>query len=108
MAKLAIGTLADFASDSIQVGINEILPEKNKVLLYPNPIENDHFSVDHITGKNIIVRITDVNGKNLFEKEIIPENEIINIQLPQQLSSGLYNLMLMEDDVISYKRFLKL
>ena len=108
MSRIAIGTLADFASDSTQVGVNEISLQLYPILIYPNPIETNRFSINHLTGKKVFIRVTNVSGETLIEKEFVPENEIINIHLSPQFSSGLYHIMIIDEDRIFNKRFLKL
>ncbi len=107
MAKLAIGTLAGFAADSSHAGINEISSQQNEIILYPNPVNNS-FTISTILSKNVLIRITNIVGEIVFEKEIQIENNSLNIQLPENFSQGLYHVSLMDENGFLYKRFLKL
>ena len=107
MAKLAIGTLASFSADSSQVGINEISLQKNTIFLYPNPVNNS-FTISAILSKTVLVKITNALGEIVFEKEIQTENNSLNIQLPDNFPKGIYQVSLINENGILYKRFLKL
>ncbi len=106
MAKLAIGTLAGFVSDSSHVGIKDISTQENNLVLYPNPVNNS-FTIDHISGKKVLVKLISTNGEIVFEKVVITENEKLMIQLPPHFPNGLYHVLLINKESVLHKSFLK-
>ncbi len=105
MAKLAIGALADFASDSLTVGINDIMLKQNEIFLYPNPVKNQiHFS--HIHSNKVCIKITNTNGEIIFDMELIPQQETITIDLPESIANGLYHVSLMSDGEMINRKFI--
>lgn len=90
MAKLAIGTLASFASDSSHVGLNEVYNQQNRISVYPNPSCNlitiEIFD-EKSTPKTLF--IYDQNGNLVLQK-----NTSINMNKyiidTTDLKSGMY------------------
>jgi hypothetical protein len=106
MVKLAIGALAEFTSDSLTVGVNDISLNQNEFFLYPNPVKNQiHYSLIH--SNKVFVKITNANGEMILETELIPQQETVIINLPESLANGLYHLSLMSDGEITNRKFIK-
>ncbi len=96
----AVAPFIDFNTGSIAAGITYCPPAGifenhfNEFKIYPNPSNGKLFlqSSDK-NSDNLKLSIEDVNGKVVFEKIIIPNNEISEINLEQ--SSGIYFLKIL-------------
>ena len=96
----AFAPYIDFNSGSIAAGITYCAPagifenHLNEFKIYPNPSNGKLFlqSSDK-NSDNLKLSIEDVNGKVVFEKIIVPNTEISEINLEQ--SSGIYFLKIL-------------
>jgi hypothetical protein len=64
----------------------------NKISIYPNPIENNHFSIrlpSFISG-DIHIEIVDLSGKIVFAKKTEFSESDLNIYPTMQLAKGIY------------------
>src|SRR5699024_11159688 len=84
------------ASDRFQIRVEHRLNTesvaKNKMVLYPNPM-NDHIFFlkgweSASNGFHLTVR--DIEGRQLFERTLIPDQSEIEVRLPFHLQTGLY------------------
>ena len=107
MAKLAVGTLTDFTSDSTHLGVNTILPENSQITLAPNPIENNEIMIEGIIGNHLHYRITDAKGILVTENKITIEQAPVILKLPPEISSGLYFLEMITGEANYHKSFIK-
>lgn len=89
--------------------INEI--KKSKIILYPNPNKGD-FKIDNIdfnlfNSKHIKISVLDINGRKLFENEIISDdNNSYNVNLQNSLPLGVYFVRLSSDNHVETLKFI--
>ncbi len=70
--------------------------------VYPNPIQNKHFTLDMnnlAAGKYTLI-LTAINGQRVFEKSIryTGGRQSLGFDLPRSIAAGTYNLLLISGD----------
>ena len=70
--------------------------------VYPNPVQNKHFTLDMnnlAAGKYTLI-LTAINGQRVFEKSIryTGGRESLGFDLPRSIAAGTYNLLLISGD----------
>jgi hypothetical protein len=84
-------TKEDDATCSMTTGINDVAASSWSV--FPNPAQaGAHLNLGQLNGASIMVRMLDLNGRQVLEERIPAGMEIL--QLPASLASGMYNLAL--------------
>lgn len=99
------------SEDSTTSGIAPVDGDKLAAILYPNPILNDAtLRVSLASQENVTVKILSLNGQLLSEPMEflgLPGTNEFEIQLPSNLISGTYKLMVTAGDITSLKTFFK-
>lgn len=87
-----LGEQLTVCSDSI---ISDLLENKytNKLIIWPNPASNT-INIKTNSSTKQIVQITDLNGIQLFSKEVILSDNIVVIDLSFLQNGGLYFVIL--------------
>ena len=77
--------------------------EKRKIIIYPNPAQDFfNISVEEPTVEPDIIQIIDFSGRIIFEDSF--EQEIKNVQIPANLSSGIYIVELKSGTITLYSQ----
>lgn len=64
--------------------------------IYPNPVKN-YFILEGCSFKNILLKITALNGKCVFEKRLLSDVNSITINIADNITNGVYVLSLVSD-----------
>ena len=85
-------------------------PEVKEVFnakVYPNPYENEFYlNVESTSTSDVIIRIFDVYGK-LIEDRRVPFIQVPNVTFGSRYSSGVYNIIVSQDDEIQSVKLIK-
>ena len=87
--------------------VNNVYFATNNITVYPNPANstlNVHFNEP--SNGNVNVRLYDVTGKTMFEKEYGSTSGTLNIPV-SQLPSGMYFYEVRDNSFISRSKFIK-
>ncbi len=87
--------------DTTSIGISSI-PENNLLKIYPNPV-NDRLFVDY-ENNNAKCKITDVNGKLIFETNLKPNITEINTS---KYAKGVYIITISDNNKTISRKFVK-
>ncbi|MFD1629566.1 hypothetical protein [Pseudopedobacter beijingensis] len=74
--------------------VNVVVTTKSDVVVYPNPIKNNQFTIKTTSENNTInVILADLNSSKVFES-LIPGNgsNTYTVQLPEKVAAGIYLL----------------
>ncbi|MDI9339945.1 MAG: DUF4465 domain-containing protein [Sediminibacterium sp.] len=93
--------LDNFTTISNAIGLTEISAINTKLLLYPNPAQHA-FNVS--AGESSVLKITDLNGRVLIERELAEGVHTIEIN---ELPAGAYIVSLTSDSSHSINRLIK-
>ncbi len=75
--------------------------------VYPNPSENEfNLNVESSSNSDVIIRVYDSFGK-LIEDRIVPLIEVPNVTLGSRYSSGVYNIIISQDDEMRFVKLIK-
>lgn len=108
MTKVAVGTLADFATDSTNVGIDHTLAAKAKIKIYPNPVNGNTVTVYPVKEKFADVKLLNLSGELILHKISIAEHDEIILTFDDGISGGLYQLIITDgNDVHTGKIVIK-
>lgn len=84
------------ASDRFQIRVEHRLNTesvaKNKMVLYPNPMSDHMFFLKgwESASNGFHLTVSDIEGRQLFERTLIPDQSEIEVRLPFHLQTGLY------------------
>jgi Secretion system C-terminal sorting domain len=99
------------SEDSTTSGIAPVDGDQLSTILYPNPILNDAtLRVSLTAQENVTVKILSLNGQLLAEPMDflgLPGTNDFEIQIPSNLISGTYKLMVTAGEATSLKTFFK-
>ncbi|CAM4371296.1 M28 family peptidase [Flavobacterium terrigena] len=106
VTKAAVGAMLHFAVANTSVMSNETFNSDNQVTVYPNPAKNNLFiNKGTLDAKNYTVKIVDINGKTVSEKEF--NNSQLTEQFPvSQLSSGIYMCVVSTESKQIFKKII--
>lgn len=81
-------------------GVKSTLSENGKIRVYPNPADNTiNVELVNIKGDNIVIRVTDMNGRKLMTRETRSSNGNIYTTFDmQRLSPGMYLVEMVDED----------
>ncbi len=87
-------------TNTVKINFSDNNP--NGFRVYPNPVQNKHFTLDMnnlVAGKYTLI-LTAINGQRVFEKaiEYTGGRQSLSFDLPRSLAAGTYNLLLMSGD----------
>lgn len=87
-------------TNTVKINFSDNNP--NGFRVYPNPVQNKHFTLDMnnlAAGKYTLI-LTAINGQRVFEKaiEYTGGRQSLSFDLPRSLAAGTYNLLLMSGD----------
>ncbi len=87
-------------TNTVKINFSDNNP--NGFRVYPNPVQNKHFTLDMnnlAAGKYTLI-LTAINGQRVFEKAIdyTGGRQSLSFDLPRSLAAGTYNLLLMSGD----------
>ncbi len=87
--------------------INENGHHDFRFRVYPNPIKNNFVNIGYILpqNKNGILKLYDINGKQLYSQGLPPWSNEQGIKLPL-LCNGMYNLVIQSDNFIASKKII--
>ncbi len=93
-------------TNSVYVHQNEIEIQK-QITVYPNPASGS-LSITSTAEKIIDIKILDLNGRIMLQKEVSPEQAKVNLNLKDtQLRSGLYLCIIqLENEVLVFKKLI--
>ena len=106
VTKAAVGAMLHFAIANTSVLSNETFNTDNQVTVYPNPAKNNlYINKGTLDAKNYAVKIVDINGKIVSEKEF--NNSQLTEQLSvSQLSSGIYMCVISTENKQIFKKLI--
>lgn len=107
MASLAIGTLADLASDSSHVGIPEYVLAGGTEMLYPNPVSDRTVFISHVHAEQVRLQLIAANGATVYEDTVMPVDETVTLSLPPAVTPGLYQVIMHSEAGTVCRRLLK-
>ncbi len=86
------------------VGLQENGTNDFRYRVYPNPVTNNFVNVGYILpqNKNGVLKLYDVNGKQLYSQGLPPWSNEQSIKLPK-LANGVYNLRIESGDYFNSK-----
>ncbi len=104
VAKGAVGAMLHFAIANTSSLSNETFNSDSQVTVYPNPAKNNlYINKGTLDAKNYAVKVVDINGKTVSEKEF--NNSQLTEQLNvSQLSSGIYMCVISTEKKQIYKK----
>jgi len=79
---------------------------KNSLKVYPNPTSDKLFIESNEIGKSISYEILDVTGKTISHNSTALETKLLEIDV-SSFHSGIYLLKVKDNNIVSYKRFIK-
>ncbi|MEO7209591.1 MAG: T9SS type A sorting domain-containing protein [Chitinophagaceae bacterium] len=87
-------------TNTVKINFSDNNP--NGFRVYPNPVQNKHFTLDlnnMAAGKYTLI-LTAINGQRVFEKAIdyTGGRQSQSFDLPRSIAAGTYNLLLMSGD----------
>lgn len=98
----------DYAAiDNITLNSNAVLAvEKEEIenfTVYPNPVNNNFFTINTLNRSNKTVQIFDILGKQVYSKELQQSNEKV---YTNNLKPGIYILRVEEDNKIATRKLI--
>lgn len=92
-------------SDDIIAGVTtSILSSEAKLLIYPNPVNNELFiNLDNFIATKYSVSIANATGQIIYDNNEL-DNEIIDVRF---LNRGIYYLRVYQGDMVIFKKFMK-
>jgi hypothetical protein len=104
VTKAAVGAMLHFAIADTSLLSNETFNSENQVTVYPNPAKNNlYINKGTLDTENYTVKIVDLNGKIVTEKEF--NNSQLIEQLPvSELSSGIYMCVISTESKQIFKK----
>lgn len=106
VTKAAVGALMHFAVANVSALATETYTTDNQVTVYPNPTKNAiYLNKGTLNAEKISVQLINLEGKTVFEKEILNSQLIENIPLPS-LNSGLYLFKISTSDKQIFKKII--
>ena len=75
---------------------------KDDVHIYPNPVTNGRFWINHQLGNSLRLKIFSIQGKQVLSR-VITQNESVNVS---NLKSGIYLINLTADDYKATKKLI--
>lgn len=103
-----VGTTAQTVSVKYNpfTGISKI--DSTHFVVYPNPFTNEILIKLNFNSSNpITANLVDVNGKIVFSEAEINAKDLMILEIPNTISPGLYQLILMNNDFKIAKKVLK-
>ena len=91
------------------MGAPKPVPEKNALLLFPNPAQ-DNLQIQlpaTFANKKISITITDYTGRIVLQKNLKAENDLQNLII-ETLSKGIYQVSVSSENQILTSRLVKL
>ncbi len=87
-------------TNTVKINFSDNNP--NGFRVYPNPVQNKHFTLDMnnlAVGKYTLI-LTAINGQRVFEKaiEYTGGRQSLSFDLPRSIAAGTYNLLLKSGD----------
>lgn len=106
VTKAAVGAMLHFAIANTSALSNETFNSDNQVTIYPNPAKNNlYINKGTLDSENYTVKIIDLNGKTITEKEF--NNSQLTEQLPvSQLTSGIYMCVISTENEQIFKKII--
>lgn len=106
VTKAAVGAMLHFAIANTSALSNETFNSENQVTVYPNPTKNNlYINKGTLDAKNYAVKIVDINGKTVSEKEF--NNSQLTEQLSvSQLTSGIYMCVISTESKQIFKKII--
>lgn len=89
--QLANGYYPSFNLETLSIEIPSIAIKFN---VYPNPV-NELLYISHPTENNLVIYLTDITGKKIFEGKVQKQNPIDISQYPK----GIYLLTIMTSEI---------
>lgn len=73
-------------------GLNSISWADAKIAVYPNPVENNHFTIElpNAISGSVEVQVIDLLGKIIYQTTAIPEDNRIEVHLTSSVGKGMY------------------
>ncbi len=98
-------------NESTTSGISSIENDPFGALLYPNPLTSEaRIRVNLTDHQPLILQYADISGKILSERFVYPGNPGVQeytINVPAELKTGIYRLLISSGNKLSVKTFLK-
>ena len=106
VTKAAVGAMLHFAIANTSVLSNETFNLDNQISVYPNPAkDNLYINKGNLDTENYTVKIVDVNGKKVSEKEFT--NSQLVEELPvSELSAGIYMCVISTENKQIFKKII--
>lgn len=111
-ARVTDNTTGCFSTTQFNLVVNSCLGIEDlfkdfKVVAYPNPFEND-FVIDVASANQELlqIKVYDMLGK-LVEQKVISPSKIATHKMGQKYASGIYNVIVSQDDIIKSFKILK-
>lgn len=106
VTKAAVGAMLHFAIADTSLLSNATFNSENQVTVYPNPAKNNlYINKGTLDTENYAVKIVDLNGKTVTEKEF--NNSQLIEQLPvSELSSGIYLCVISTESKQIFKKII--
>lgn len=89
---------------AVSTAIAEV-SETNSISVYPNPAADQLTIISEIPMKSAVVKLTDINGKVIFETANVSGNSFV-FDLSEQ-AKGIYFAEISNEGIVSRKRFVK-
>ena len=89
------------------VGLQENGSHDFRFRVYPNPVINNFVNIGYILPQNKsgVLKLYDINGKQLFSQGLPPWSNEQSIKLPL-FCNGMYNLVLQSGDFFASKKII--
>ncbi|MES2864535.1 MAG: M28 family peptidase [Bacteroidota bacterium] len=104
VTKAAVGAMLHFSiADTSQLS-NEAFNANNQVTVYPNPAKNNlYINKGTLNAENYAVKVVDVNGKTVLEKEF-NHSQLTEQLSVSQLTSGIYMCVISSENQQIFKK----
>ena len=79
--------------------ITDISTPDNVIMLYPNPSNGNFSAYIHGNDEQIMVSVYNINGALVYNNCITPDNGIIDVNLKETLTSGIYVVTLQGENI---------
>lgn len=85
--------------ESVFVSLKDDLPIVEEIMIYPNPANSRVFvQFPYLTDKEMRIILTDITGKQVLNKIVVSNPEIINIEA---VPAGIYFISTSEKNIYS-------
>lgn len=106
VTKAAVGAMLHFAIANTSILSNETFNADHQITVYPNPAKSNlYINKGTLDAENYAVKIIDINGKTIIEKEFNNSQLVEQISV-SQLTSGIYMCVISTDSKQIFKKII--